>query len=481
MTALRRLAGSDYLKLAALVAVFTWPLVFQSTWKSFNDPDVWWHIRSGEWILQHHQLPHTDPFSITGANKPWVAYSWPFGVLIYEIARNWDFLGIVGYVVISWIIISALLLALLRNLGLEFWRALGLTLITNIVLKYLLAPRPGNFTIAFFLLNLLILVRARRAGRKGELWLLPLIIWLWANVHVQFPYGLFLIGVFCIEPFLNRIFRTGTESPIPSIQLWLILVVSAILTVITPYGYGSYRVLVDFVREPRQLLYISEFHSMAFDNPVHFLVLFLLIGTAMLLGRSRKPEPLWILLLAWSAVMGFHMQRDMWVVSMMCAAAVAQSYSSVETNRVDRRVWLGATACVLLIVIGFLKLGPTNKDLRNVVAAKYPLGSVAYIHQHNLRGPIFNTFDWGGFLIYALPEMKVTIDGRTNVHGQDEIDRSFRTWYVWPGWDTDPLLAQANLIIGPPDVQLFQMLKNDPRWKPVFYDGVSVVFQRVGQ
>jgi hypothetical protein len=71
-----------------------------------NDADVWWHMRSGEWILQNHQLPRTDPFSVAGAGKPWVAYSWPFGVLIYEIARNWDRLGIVAFMVFAWIAIT---------------------------------------------------------------------------------------------------------------------------------------------------------------------------------------------------------------------------------------------------------------------------------------------------------------------------------------------------------------------------------------
>src|SRR4051812_27505189 len=162
---LRQIGGNDLIKIAALVVVFTWFLFPRTTWFTLNDFDVWWHIRSGEWIMQNHELPKTDPFSVTGAGKPWVAYSWPFGVVIYEVARNWDLVGVVGYVVMAWVAISAVLLALLRVLGLDFWRALGLTLIGSVVLQRNIAPRPGTFTVFFFLLTLFILARARRTGR----------------------------------------------------------------------------------------------------------------------------------------------------------------------------------------------------------------------------------------------------------------------------------------------------------------------------
>ena len=474
---LRQIGGSDLLKVAALVVVFTWFLFPRTTWYSLNDYDVWWHIRSGEWILQNHQLPQTDPFSITGSGKPWVAYSWPFGVLIYEVARNWDLVGVVGYTVMAWMAISAVMLVLLRTLGLDFWRAIALTAIGSVVLQRNVAPRPGTFTVFFFLLTLLILVRARRTGRTGAFWLLPVIIWAWANVHVQFLYGLFVIGVFCIEPLLNRMFRVETKSGIPYARLWAILGLSAVLTAVNPYGIGAYRVLFDFLREPRQVLYINEFHAMAFDRGLHFLVLFAFMAAVFVLGR-RRIEPLWLVLLMWAAVMGFHMERDIWLVTMVSLAVIAQAWTGI-TDTVDRRVWLGATACVLLMLIGFFKIGPTNKQLQALVAETYPLGAVAYIHEHQLQGPIFNTFDWGGFLIYALPEFKVTIDGRTNVHGQDEIERSLRTWNVWPEWNTDPLMARANLVIGPPNLPLVQVLKVDPHFRLVFDDGVAVVLERV--
>src|SRR5262245_27352265 len=60
------------------------------------DPDIWWHLRTGEWVAQHQQVPATDPFTIYGSGKPWVAYSWLFEVLVYGLHR---WLGLVGIIV----------------------------------------------------------------------------------------------------------------------------------------------------------------------------------------------------------------------------------------------------------------------------------------------------------------------------------------------------------------------------------------------
>ena len=79
----KRLASSDVLRIAAIVLVFAWFPMHRERWGGVTDADLWWHLRAGEWITQNHHLPVTDPFSYTGAGKPWIAYSWSFEVLLY--------------------------------------------------------------------------------------------------------------------------------------------------------------------------------------------------------------------------------------------------------------------------------------------------------------------------------------------------------------------------------------------------------------
>src|ERR1039457_1075796 len=93
MQPLRSIQWAQALVLAAL---YSFPAFFCLHIADAGDPDVWWHLRTGEWILQYGAVPHTDPFSMFGAGKPWVAYSWLFELLIFQLFR---WLGLVGLVV----------------------------------------------------------------------------------------------------------------------------------------------------------------------------------------------------------------------------------------------------------------------------------------------------------------------------------------------------------------------------------------------
>ncbi|HMB08573.1 MAG TPA: hypothetical protein VKP69_33185, partial [Isosphaeraceae bacterium] len=65
-----------------------------------TDPDIWWHLRTGQWIVEHGAVPITDPFSSFGLGKPWVAYSWLFEVLVYGLYRWLGLFGIILYRVV---------------------------------------------------------------------------------------------------------------------------------------------------------------------------------------------------------------------------------------------------------------------------------------------------------------------------------------------------------------------------------------------
>src|SRR4051812_39440497 len=147
------------LQILAFILVMTW----LSLWmplrvSSINDYDLGWHMRSGEWIMQHHQLPRTDPFSITGGSSPWVAYSWTFSVLTYEIARNFDLQGIAAYSTLVWFATVLLIFMLVRGQGASFWRALALTAIAGNVMPRVISPRPGTITILLFIVLLHVLL-----------------------------------------------------------------------------------------------------------------------------------------------------------------------------------------------------------------------------------------------------------------------------------------------------------------------------------
>src|SRR5271157_4389829 len=81
-------------RMLVLVAVFTIPAIVAGRLTTGSDPDLWWHLRAGQWIVQHHLVPATDLFSAYGIGKPWVAYSWLFEAVVYAIYRSAGLLGL---------------------------------------------------------------------------------------------------------------------------------------------------------------------------------------------------------------------------------------------------------------------------------------------------------------------------------------------------------------------------------------------------
>lgn len=485
---IRKAGANDLVKILGVLVVFLWFPIKPVMWHFVTENDVWWHIRTGEWIMQHHQLPRTDPFSITGAGKAWVAYSWPFEIVVYEVVKYWDLLGVVAVALLLWMGMALSIFCLIRVFKPPFWISVGLALVGSIITQSVTAARPGPVTVICFTLVLAVLVDAQRSASVRRLWLVPLLIWMWANVHVQFVYGLFIVGLFCMIPVFDRLLAMVGVSPepgtryLPAKWMWGTLATSTALTFVNPYGIGVYRVLWEFIQQPKLYKFINETRAMAFDQKVHFLVLLVCLAGAMALARSRRIQPVWLLMFLWAALSGFHAERDMWLTATISLCLIAD-YCAQENpvpEPVQRRVWLGALACILVFLIVRFQKGPSSRELAGLVGTSMPLGAVAYIHEHHLQGPIFNDFDWGGFLIYALPEMKVAIDGRTNVHGQDEIARSLQTWNVLGNnWYDDPLLQQANLVIADPEFALTYVLRTDPHFKVVFSDPAAVLYRRV--
>jgi len=472
------MTGSEWLKVLAFVVLFSWYPLSAMHWANVSDPDIWWHMRAGEWMFQNHAIPHLDPFSVTGG--PWVAYSWTFEAFIYQVASRWDLVGIVTYTILMSLAIIGILFRSLRTLTSDFWRAAALTLITSLTFSRIFSPRPGLFTTLLFVVVLHILLSTERDGRARRLWLLPLVMLAWANIHIQFVYGLFLIGVFAIDPLLSRIIRYKTERKIPASTLWLVFAASTLATLVNPYGIGIYRVISDFARQPKLYSLVIETQPMKFNHFTHYLAIGMVLLAIVMMLRAKRFRPAWIILLAWATASGIHAERDVWVLAIVAATVIADSLCIASgSERLGSRTRLfGVAGVAVVVLLGLTWIMPTNKELLSRVSRVFPMGSVAYIHEHKLQGPIFNDFNWGGFLIYTLPDMPVSIDGRTNVHGQDRIENSWNTWKMGPNWQNDPNLNRANLIIGEPELPLTKALAHDSRYRVAFNDGVSVLFVR---
>ena len=177
----------------------------------FGDGDTGWHIRTGEWILQHRSIPNKDFFSFTKFHQPWFAWEWGWDLMFGAIHEFWGLQGVAFVNVIILGVVSVLLYKLvLRTCGNELVGFLATALaVCGSSLHWL--ARPHLLSWIFFLL-FLHLIRNLQEGRKSGLYLLPVVMVAWVNVHPSFFVGVILLLLAGLEDALEETYGATTRG-----------------------------------------------------------------------------------------------------------------------------------------------------------------------------------------------------------------------------------------------------------------------------
>ena len=109
------------------------------------------------------------------------------------------------------------------------------------------------------------------------------------------------------------------------------------------------------------------------------------------------------------------------------------------------------------------------EHIRLETAKNFPMSAAEFVEENKYPGPLYNHFDWGGYLIWRLPHLQVSMDGRANVHGDQRIWKSLTTWEGGRDWASDPELSAARLIIASRDKALASLLYLDKRFTEVYH------------
>jgi hypothetical protein len=470
-----------YARAGIVVAMFS-AVALNCMWQSpGSDPDIWWHLRAAEWILQHRAFPHTDPFSRLGPGHSWQAYSWLFDIVVYWLFRWFGLAGILAYSTALMLAITAALYRLMARLQPDFTIAVLLTFAGAICMERLHAPRSWLCSILFFILQLDILDKVRRDGRSRRLlWLLPIYA-LWANIHIQFIDGLVVLAAAAIEPLLlPRWWPRRQEENLFPRSTWLAFAGCVAAICLNPYGIKIYRMAYELALQQGVLDKVNELLAMPFRDWSDFLILGLTLAAVAALSWQRR-FPVWpTLLLGMGVFLSFRSQRDIWfvvVVACMVLASELRLRWHPPSARVRFSPALVPASTALVIVIGGLTMHLSNARLAAKMEEDLPVRAVETILEKRYPGPVYNNYNWGGYLIWAL-RMPVAIDGRAALYGDQRIDRSVATWMGEPNWASDPQLTSSTLIVAPVKSPLTQLLRVDAAFHLVYEDKVAAVFTR---
>jgi hypothetical protein len=484
---LRALSDRPILRCLAIVILLTFSTRLDPLSSSVLDADIWWHLRDGYAIVAQHAVPHQGWFT-QYSSHPWVDYSWGSEVVM---SRFHYWFGLMGLVVLrsSLEIAITLVLCLILRRGLRsFWQAVPLTAAGMWAIHHCLGMQPMLISVLMFAVELSLIFEARRRKIIGPVLWLPLLFLLWANLHIQFIYGLFVLLLLTAVTWAVRILprewasKLQPTATLPLVPLIGVAAASVAATLVGPYSWRLYAVIFHYVRSSAPYMIITELQALNFRVPEHFVLVLIVAAAFFVLGWRRSRDPFKLALLVICTVVGFRMTRDSWFCALPALAIIGdRDASEIKEEALPRlRKLAFAAVTAFLTVAVFVLLSwdskTNNATLARAVAAYFPVNASAFVQAHWSEPRIYNDMNWGGFLIWALPDSPVAIDNRPDLYGDDTLSHFFLVQQGALDWKTDPDLNAAQVVLLNRQTPLSKLLARDERFHSVYEDPLAIVF-----
>jgi len=457
-----------------------------------GDPDFWWHMETGSWIIDHRALPSHELFTYTATTRAWADQEWGSEVLGDLIFRAGGFLAVsLAYAAVTWF-------------GFWFiWRRIGMERVPALIAGACLVvaalagvevwgPRSQMISFALTCLTLY-WVEAYLRDRNRRIYLLPLVMVVWANLHGGFVYGLAVVGLAAVtESVLWLVSPQDGAHRRRSLRLWAVLLGCGIAGLINPLTIRAYLAAIETQTSAVQQSFIAEWHSPSFHTPgeVGLELLLLLVVFAMALRRPR----LWDAVLT---VVGIYAALSAVRNAPLAAAALTPMVAWALGGAWERSRWSDRAAAWIrrrasdlhiLMVAGTLvvavgTVGFAANTLSGQTAstdANFPVGAANWLAAHPDVGTrMFNAYDWGGYLIYrfyADPSRRVFIYGEATELGNQLLQQVSDVENSEPDWQTILSEHGVNYVVERTSSALSMALSVDPGWEQVYDDGFAVIF-----
>ena len=447
------------------------------------DPDLWWHLKAGQHIVDTRSIPHTDDFSFTKRGSEWVAHEWLSELLIYGIFR---LAGLVGLVCsFSLLIVVALWITYRRCEGRPYAAALAMLLAAG-ASSPLFGIRPQMITLLLASIYIAWLERFTRDGQSRRLWwLLPMML-LWVNFHAGFALGLVLIGLYLVSAVLDSEWR---RMP----PLAIVLLACTAMVPLNPNGFRMFWYPYETLTSSSMAAFIEEWASPDFHKLMFLPLAILLLTTFGALAispkRARMSELFLVLITAFAALRSV---RHIPIFALIAAPVLANHLWALASERGWDKLFTGEESRptgIKLIINTILLLAPLLLGVSRVwhfathekayEAIRNPVAAVDFLKSHQLPGPIYNRYGWGGYLIYRLyPEYRVYIDGRADVYGDVFFAEAMSAYDGLGNWKQSLDHYGVNTVLISPDVALASLLRSDGEWKIVYEDSKAIIFSR---
>jgi hypothetical protein len=484
--------------------------------------DIWWHLKTGEYILENLRMPDQNTFSFTAPTYPWLPQEWLAEIVFFAIYQLLGAYGLIAFGILLNAVCCALIFRLTKRSGCSSHVTAIATLLAALMMLSNFSLRPYLYGNIFFVIVLYAMERRGMGGRMRPV-LIFLIFSGWANFHSSFIAGLALMLLYLVSAIASQA-RSQEASWSETRAVVLDLFVASIACVATPnhiYGliFPIHYVKQVFSHELSFLTNMSEWQSADFSSPLGRMITFYLMfcGFAVL-GSGVIPSPAHIGLLVAFAFFSYTSIRNIPLLGIAAVPLLARHlpvtiantltllklpqakidalkrwYSALTAAEGPARNWLLPAIWVALLLATFLvpKESPVSyrsltgvAELSDLSPQFYPEELIREIRHHGADHRLFNYFGWGGAFIWSLyPTVRVFIDQRNDCYPPAVFNDYFAVHELEPGWQAILERWKIDLIAYPQGERLTTKLLQDlyVNWKLEYFGRDGVLFSRLAQ
>ncbi len=467
-----------------LLAVLLASAVFLALPKTNADPDIGWHLRNAQFLLQHHAVLHQDVYSFTTRGKPWMDPEWLAEVPFY-LASRW--FGARGIFLVTYLSITVVLLGVFGLATMESGNVKGAFLASILALALAtvsFGPRTLLFGWIFLVVELAILYRF--GERSNRIWALPPLFMVWVNTHGSWLIGLVVFALFgmcgCVEGDWGAI-TANRWSVRQGRKLAGALVFSVLALFVNPYGWRLVAYPFDLAfRQKLNIANIIEWRSVDFHSPRGKVVLAALIcGIVVQLARRRRWKLHEVAFLLLGVYAGFTYSRFLFLAAILIVPLLAKDLRNYLPRYSAERdkPWLNAViivACAAAICWKF----PASRALRDASVAQYPVKAQVYLDHFHPEGKVLNDYLWGGYMIWNVRQVPVFVDSRVDIFEHNGIFKDYLDLVQLQGSFRVLDKYSIRYVLFRTNAPLSYLLEHSAGWKVDYRDKTTILFERNG-
>lgn len=459
------------------------------------DPDMWWHLRTGETILQNG-IPEQDVFSFTVTDHEWITHEWLSQVVMWGIYLVGGLPGLI--VVFGLLIALSLWLVYVASVGRPYLSAF-VTLLAAFAAAIVWGVRPQIFNLLLTAVFIFVVERVRQRKLSGRfLWLLPGLMAIWANLHSGYLLGVVLLGTYAVGWGLERWWGprdAGTPTWTDVRRLAVVTGASFVAAVLNPNGAQLWIYPFFTLGSRAMQVYIQEWHSPDFHQVIFWpFAALLIVGILSWVFSRERPSWTEILLFLGTGFAGLLSARHIPLFALVSVPIISRHLTSAlqasplavivketpDAAPPTLMVILNWGILVAALFVSFIWTANTIINNEGEIAARYPVTAVDFLEESGLaEEPGYNSYNWGGYLIWrGLP---VFVDGRADVYGDEFLFYYLQAFEVQQNWQEPLSDFDVSYVLMERDSPLMTVLAASGEWQEAYRDDIAQIFVRQTQ